>query len=160
MALHAGGKGAKYTRAHPPAALAGLWRCGGRTAAARLEYAFKTLTRTRKLALLAAPERVVEVLPALAGCDYAPVRGMTLERLMEEIPQKKCVAFGSNRNDLSMLTSAQLSYATADAEAEAKAAAKRQLKGHGGDSIVRKIFRLYERLPWEKLPKEMKEPKE
>ena len=66
----------------------------------------------------------------------------------------------SNRNDLSMLTSAQLSYATADAEAEAKAAAKRQLKGHGGDSIVRKIFRLYERLPWEKLPKEMKEPKE
>lgn len=45
-----------------------------------------------------------------------------LERLMEEIPQKKCVAFGSNRNDLSMLTSAQLSYATADAEAEAKAA--------------------------------------
>lgn len=82
---------------------------------------------------------------------------------MEEIPQKKCVAFGSNRNDLSMLTSAQLSYATADAEAEAKAAAKRQLKGHGGDSIVRKIFRLYElyeRLPWEKLPKEMREPKE
>ena len=83
-----------------------------------------------------------------------------LERLMEEIPQKKCVAFGSNRNDLSMLTSAQLSYATADAEAEAKAAAKRQLKGHGGDSIVRKIFRLYERLPWEKLPKELREPKE
>ncbi len=79
---------------------------------------------------------------------------------MEEIPQKKCVAFGSNRNDLSMLTSAQLSYATADAEAEAKAAAKRQLKGHGGDSIVRKIFRLYERLPWEKLPKELREPKE
>ena len=84
MALHTGGKGAKYTRAHPPAALAGLWRCGGRTAAARLEYAFKTLTRTRKLALLAAPERVGEVLPALAGCDYAPVRGMTLERLLEE----------------------------------------------------------------------------
>lgn len=84
MALHTGGKGAKYTRTHPPAALAGLWRCGGRTAAARLEYAFKTLTRTRKLALLAAPERVGEVLPALAGCDYAPVRGMTLERLLEE----------------------------------------------------------------------------
>ena len=42
---------AKYTRAHPPQALAGLWRCGGRTAAARLEYAFKTLTRAQKLAL-------------------------------------------------------------------------------------------------------------
>ena len=47
-----------------------------------------------------------------------------------------------------------------ESKAEAKAAAKRQLKGHGGDSIVRKIFRLYERLPWEKLPKELREPKE
>nr|WP_294680895.1 HAD hydrolase family protein [uncultured Anaerotignum sp.] len=83
-----------------------------------------------------------------------------LKRLMEEIPQKKCVAFGSNKNDLSMLAAAQLSYATADAVPEACAAAKRQLRGHGGDSIVRKIFRLYERLPWEKLPKEMREPKD
>lgn len=31
MALHMTGKGAKYTRAHPPQALAGLWRCGGKT---------------------------------------------------------------------------------------------------------------------------------
>ena len=84
MALHTAGRGAKYTRAHPPAALAGLWRCGGRTAAARLEYAFKTLTRAQKLALLAAPEQVREALPALAGYDYAPVRDMTLERLLEE----------------------------------------------------------------------------
>ena len=84
MALHIAGRGAKYTRAHPPAALAGLWRCGGRTAAARLEYAFKTLTRAQKLALLAAPEQVREALPALAGCDCVPVRDMTLERLLEE----------------------------------------------------------------------------
>lgn len=84
MALHTAGRGAKYTRAHPPAALAGLWRCDGRTAAARLEYAFKTLTRARKLALLAAPQQVGEVLPTLAGYDYAPVAGMTLERLLEE----------------------------------------------------------------------------
>ena len=83
-----------------------------------------------------------------------------LKRLMEEIPQKQCVAFGSNKNDLSMLAAAQLSYATADAMPEACAAAKRQLRGRGGDSIVRKIFRLYERLPWEKLPKEMREPKD
>ena len=83
-----------------------------------------------------------------------------LKRLMEEIPQKKCVAFGSNKNDLSMLASAQLSYATADAVPEAQAAAKRRLRGHGGDSIVRKIFRLYERLPWEKLPKELRETKD
>ncbi len=79
-----------------------------------------------------------------------------LQRLMEGIPQKKCVAFGSNKNDLSMLTSAAISYATADAIPEATAAAQKQLKGHSGDSIVRKIFHLYERLPWEKLPKEMR----
>lgn len=28
MAMHCSGRGAKYTRAHPPEALAALWRCG------------------------------------------------------------------------------------------------------------------------------------
>ena len=83
MALHMTGKGAKYTRAHPPQALAGLWRCGGKTAAARLEYTVKTLPRARKLALLAAPEQVGEVFPALAGYDCAPVRDAALEQLLE-----------------------------------------------------------------------------
>lgn len=83
-----------------------------------------------------------------------------LERLLAKIPQKKCVAFGSNKNDLSMLAAADLSFATADAIPEAKEIAHRQLKGHGGDDIVRKIFHLYERLPWEKLPKELREPKD
>ena len=82
MALHTAGKGARYTRSHPPQALAGLWRCGGRTAAARLEYAFKTLTRAQKRALLAAPERVTEVFPALAEYVYEPVRGVTLEGIL------------------------------------------------------------------------------
>ena len=83
-----------------------------------------------------------------------------LKRLMLDIPQKKCVAFGSNKNDLSMLAAADLSFATADAIPQAVQAVHRQLKGHGGDSIVRQIFRLYERLPWEKLPKELREPKD
>ena len=83
MALHAAGKGAKYTRAHPPCALAGLWRCDDRTAAARLEYAFKTLPRAKKLALLAAPERVTEVFPALAEYAYEPVWDMTWEELLD-----------------------------------------------------------------------------
>ena len=58
MTLHAAGRGAKYTRSHPPQELAGLWRCGERTAAARLEYAVKTLPRAAKLALLDVPEQV------------------------------------------------------------------------------------------------------
>ena len=82
MTLHTAGKGARYTRSHPPRALAGLWRCGGRTAAARLEYAFKTLPREKKRALLAAPERVTEVFPALAGYVYEPVRDVTLEGIL------------------------------------------------------------------------------
>ena len=80
-----------------------------------------------------------------------------LQKLMEEIPQKKCVAFGSNRNDISMLAAAELSFATADAIPEAMEAADQQLKGHGGDAIVRKMSHLYERLPWQNLPKELRE---
>ena len=45
LRLHRSGKGAKYTRAHPPEAVAAVWRCGGKAEAARLEYAIKaTLT--------------------------------------------------------------------------------------------------------------------
>ena len=36
MAMHCSGRGAKYTRAHPPEALAALWRCGDKITASRL----------------------------------------------------------------------------------------------------------------------------
>ena len=83
MAMHCSGRGAKYTRAHPPEALAALWRCGDKITASRLEYAFKTLPREKKRTLLAAPEQVGEVFPALAGYDCAPVRDAALEQLLE-----------------------------------------------------------------------------
>ena len=83
-ALHVSGRGAKYTRAHLPEAVAALWRCGDKSAAARLEYAVKTLPRAAKLALLDVPEQVGQVFPALAQYDYAPVRGETLAHLLEE----------------------------------------------------------------------------
>lgn len=75
MTLHAAGRGAKYTRSHPPQELAGLWRCGERTAAARLEYAVKTLPRAAKLALLDVPERVGQVFPALGAVRLRPGTG-------------------------------------------------------------------------------------
>ena len=84
LQAHQSGRGAKYTRAHPPEAVAALWRCGDKSAAARLEYAVKTLPRAAKLALLDVPERVGQVFPALAQYDYAPVRGETLAHLLEE----------------------------------------------------------------------------
>lgn len=80
-----------------------------------------------------------------------------LHRLMEDLPQKKYVAFGSNTNDISMLEGAALSYATADAIPEAAAAADAKLRGKDGNSVVRQIFRLYERLPWQKLPKQLRD---
>ena len=55
-----------------------------------------------------------------------------------------------------MLLAADLSFATADAIPEAKEAADQHLKGYGGDAIVRKMSHLYERLPWQNLPKELK----
>lgn len=43
---------AKYTRAHPPEALAALWQTDGHAAAARLEVFLKQLPRAKKLALV------------------------------------------------------------------------------------------------------------
>lgn len=83
-----------------------------------------------------------------------------LQRLMEGLPQKKYVAFGSNRNDLSMLAAAELSFATADAIPEAVAAAHEQLRGIDGDSVVRQMARLYKRLPWQKQHRRLRETKE
>lgn len=65
---------AKYTRAHPPEALAALWQAEDHAAAARLEALIKTLPREKKLALIADPR----LLPALFGARlrenvYAPV---------------------------------------------------------------------------------------
>ena len=46
----------------------GLWRCGERTAAARLEYAIKKhLSHQQKQGLAAAPETLGELLPQAAG---------------------------------------------------------------------------------------------
>ena len=65
---------------------------------------------------------------------------------------RKIVAFGSNKNDVSLMDWADLSYATANAIPEAKMAADYRLRGKRGDSIVRTILHLYEPLAWEKMP--------
>lgn len=51
-AVHAIGRGARYTRAHPPRRLVGWRICADRSAAARAEAAIKRLPRARKLAYL------------------------------------------------------------------------------------------------------------
>ena len=65
--LHASGKGAKFTRSHPPQSIAAVWQCGDKVAAAKVEYSIKkSLSRAEKEALIAAPDKLREMLPQLA----------------------------------------------------------------------------------------------
>jgi putative endonuclease len=50
-AMHAAGKGARYTRAHPPSRLLAQFEYPDRAAASRAEYAIKQLDPARKRAL-------------------------------------------------------------------------------------------------------------
>lgn len=81
MAMHCSGRGAKYTRAHPPEALAALWRCGDKITASRLEYAIKAkLTHGQKETLAAAPGRIGGVVPRASrrgGNDAARGEGIS-----------------------------------------------------------------------------------
>ena len=53
-AAHARGKGARYTRAHPPARLLARFEYPDRSAALKAEYTIKQLSPTAKRALCAA----------------------------------------------------------------------------------------------------------
>lgn len=82
MAAHRAGTGAKYTRSHPPEELAAVWATEEKTDAMRLEYAVKKrLTRAEKLALIAAPERLGELLDTAERFTHVP--GVTLENCLE-----------------------------------------------------------------------------
>ena len=84
MRAHVSGKGSKYTHAHPPAALAAIWRCEDAAAARRLEYAIKKqLSRSEKEQLIAAQDTVNGKFPQLEGLHYEPLSGVTLEDCLE-----------------------------------------------------------------------------
>lgn len=53
-AAHVAGKGARYTRSHPPSRLLARFEYPGRAEASKAEYAIKQLTPARKRALCAA----------------------------------------------------------------------------------------------------------
>ena len=68
--------GAKYTRSHPPKALAALWSVPDAHAARSLEWHLKRLPRAQKLAVLASPEALSSAVGACAEgaepLDVAP----------------------------------------------------------------------------------------
>lgn len=70
---------ARYTRSHQVDGLAALWLCDCETAARKLEYRIKRLTREKKLLLIAAPERVAEFFPALSEYSFSPVTDIKFE---------------------------------------------------------------------------------
>ena len=51
LKVHNSGKGSAYVRAHRPAKLIALTASESRSAASRLEYSVKSLSRSQKLAL-------------------------------------------------------------------------------------------------------------
>ena len=69
---HLSGKGAKFTRAYPPEAIAAVWRCGDKSTAAKVEYAIKRhLTHRQKEHLAAAPETLTAMLPEVGEWDVS-----------------------------------------------------------------------------------------
>jgi putative endonuclease len=48
FAVHASGKGARYTRAHPPARVLASFECAGRSEALKREAAIKRLSAAKK----------------------------------------------------------------------------------------------------------------
>lgn len=65
---------AKYTRAHPVKRLRALWETERYDDARKAEYAVKQLTRKQKEALIAAPEKLTELCPKLAGLEFVPIK--------------------------------------------------------------------------------------
>jgi putative endonuclease len=55
-AEHAAGRGARYTRSHPPVQLLASFACADRSAASRAEHAIKRLSPARKRALCASTD--------------------------------------------------------------------------------------------------------
>ena len=63
---------AKYTKSHKVCGLAALWKCEEETAARKLEYRIKHLSREKKLLLVSAPEKVLEFFPELVEYSILP----------------------------------------------------------------------------------------
>lgn len=66
-AAHAAGRGARYTRSHPPARLLGVIRCRDRASALRAEYRVKQLAPRAKRALGALDAALLEQPPRRKG---------------------------------------------------------------------------------------------
>ncbi len=58
--LSGSAKGAKYTKTHPPKEIVAVWQAGNRSAASKLEWRLKHLTKAQKEILCKEPGRIEE----------------------------------------------------------------------------------------------------
>ena len=64
-AEHCAGKGAKYTKSHPPVSMEAVWQVADKSDALRLEYRIKSLSKEQKERLLTdEPDETVLGIPA------------------------------------------------------------------------------------------------
>ncbi|MBP3579993.1 MAG: GIY-YIG nuclease family protein [Clostridia bacterium] len=70
MKEHINATAAKYTSSHRIKQLCALWECESYRDAARLEYAIKTLTKSKKEALVLSPESVNGYFQKLENIHY------------------------------------------------------------------------------------------
>jgi putative endonuclease len=76
------GKCARYTRSHRIISLEALWTAENRSAASRLEFRIKKLTRAKKLELIEFPDRAGKL--AENGEEYTPVENFSLEEMIQK----------------------------------------------------------------------------
>jgi putative endonuclease len=72
-ALHAAGKGARYTRSHPPARVLVQFDYPDRSSASKAEYVIKRLTPDDKRALCAGAIGIEVIDAAIAANERTPV---------------------------------------------------------------------------------------
>src|SRR3954464_10312770 len=72
IAVHASGKGARYTRGRGPLRLEGKTRCASQGDALRLELAIKKLPRAQKAELLAKKGRLTRLASRVRASSDAP----------------------------------------------------------------------------------------
>jgi putative endonuclease len=82
IAMHNAGKGARYTRAYRPILLVACWSFKTKTEALQSEYAFKQLSRQKKLAFIEGCDRPYSTDPIFLEKTAPPVSGFGADGLI------------------------------------------------------------------------------
>ena len=122
----------------------------------QVEEKIKTIDKDEDLYFLRSKGESIEGYCHLKVYHKTATKVCMMEKLLNNVVQKKTVVFGSNENDIPMMEKSNFSYTTSQCSGEVQAVANAIITGGAGNSIVREMFHLYEPLPWKKLPNELR----